>query len=261
MRKYLLIAGLSFQKLVEYRFSFLFSVFTNSMWYLVTYLFWSSLASSGMDVRPYTPQTLAIYYILISVTSIAVGFPYQDVSREIRDGKLAPAILKPISYMGTKFFATVADKTVMLCLLIIVFTLMNFFGVVRAEVTLVNILLFSLSLFAAMIGNFLVYFLAGTIAFWVKHIHGIPALISVMSSIVSGAMIPLELLPAALVLVSKALPFRYFHFFPAQIFLGHAARADIIEGFLIEFIWIILVYLFIKLVWVIGIKRLEVIGT
>lgn len=261
MRKYLLIANLSFQNLTEYRFNFAMRILTNLIWYGAILIFWISLANSGMNIKPYTPKTLAVYYLLVGGLSTIVGFSYQEVADEIRDGKIAGAVTKPISYLLAKFFATFSDKAVMILIVALILMAANFLGVVELTLTLINTLLFAIALIFAMVGNFLVYFISALSAFWVKHTHGIPALLSVASNLISGSMVPIELLPIPILFISKIMPFRYFTFFPVQIFLGNFGFSDIRDSFAIELIWIALLILIYKWLWAKGMKQLEVIGT
>lgn len=235
-------------------------IITNVIWYGVIFAFWVSLASSGMNIKPYTPVTLGIYYLLIGSLSTIVGFSYQEVADEIRDGKISGAVIRPVNYLTVKFFATASDKVLMIAIMAAVLTVLYIFRFINFGLTPINMTLFAISVLFAMVGNFLLYFLTAMGAFWVKHTHGIPALVSVFSGIASGSMIPIDLLPPTLLLISKILPFRYFTFFPAEIFLGNATFSEIWQSFAIESIWIVLLFVLYKFLWGKGMKQLEVIG-
>jgi ABC-2 type transport system permease protein len=261
MGKYFVVAKMSFQKMAEYRFNFFMRILTNVIWYGITAIFWLSLTDSGMSIYPYTKETLVIYFLLIGALGTIVGFGFQDTATEIRDGKISSDVLRPSSYLLMKLFGTAADKFLMITIVSSILLALNLVGFYEIRLTLWQLIFLIIAVVMAMVGNFLVYFLTALAAFWFKHIYGVPSLVNVASNLISGSMVPIELLPGAIAMVSTLLPFRYFHFFPVQIFLGNYQLIDILHGLTVEGFWILLLWCLYKFLWNKGMKQLEVIGT
>lgn len=259
MRKYLYNFSNSLQSLAEYRLSLTLDILGNFISNLVVYLFWFYLATSGMNIGSYTTLTLGIYFLVVSVLGAATGFDAHNVAQDIRDGDVTQFLLKPISYMWLKFSASFAHNLLKLSVGILIFLVLTLFGV-SFPVSAANLLFFFIAVAFSILGNHLIYFTVGLFAFWTKQIFGLAAMVSIGSSIVSGRLIPIELLPASVVFLSNLLPFRYFVFFPAQIFMDKLSLIEILTGLSIQLFWVVALYLLSLFVWKIGQKELEAVG-
>lgn len=259
MRKYLFVFSNALQSLTEYRLSFLLDLLGNTAFSIVLYLFWRFLASSGLDTGPYDPITLGYYFLLVAVVEAVIGLDAHSVSNEIRNGEIIPHLLRPFSYMWMKFSATFPNAFLKLFVGVLVFVLLLFFGFPVA-LDFTRLPLFVLALIFATLGNYLIYFTVGLIAFWTRQTWGAAAFVSISSSLVSGRLIPIDLLPLVVARISQWLPFRYLVFFPVQIFLGKLSSEEILVGFLLQGFWVGALYLLSVVVWKAGQKELEAVG-
>lgn len=261
LRKYFSILGISFQSLSEYRFDVATTILVTIISNLVLFLFWHSLATSGVDIRPYTVTTLALYYLFIAVSGSVISFSSNDLATEIRSGDAHLNLLKPMSYLGYFFCATSASRILSIVLGMLVFSTLTTLGGLSWSLSPDYALAVVVALGLAIVGNFLVYYLVGVLAVWTQHIHGFSSLVSVLSSLVSGTLIPLDFLPSGLNNLAQILPFRYFIYFPAQIFINQMAWPEIGRNLLIELVWVIILYAGYKLLWHIALKNLEGVST
>ncbi|MCL4397760.1 ABC-2 family transporter protein [Patescibacteria group bacterium] len=259
MKKYLVVFSNALQSLTEYRVSLLLDVTSNLISSLVLYLFWRFLAGSGLDIAPYNQVTIGFYFLLVAAVSTLTGFDTQGVSQDIREGDITQHILKPINYMWIRFFNSLPDKFLKVTVAVAIIATLWLLGF-RLDINLFEATAFMVVLALAMLGNYLIYFTSGLLSFWTMQTLGLTLLVSIGSSLVSGSVIPLELVPPLFIAISKVLPFRYFLFFPVQILLGKVPPEQIITGILIQIIWIVTLYLLSILVWKRGIRRLEAVG-
>ncbi len=235
MRKYFYNFSNSLQSLAEYRLSL------------------------SLDILGNFISNLVIYFLLVSVIGAAAGFDAHNVATDIRDGDINPFLLKPVSYMWLKFTATFPHSLLKLSVGILIFISLRFLGLSFSS-SASDLILFFVALFLSILGNYLIYFAVGLFAFWTKHIFGLASIVSIGSSLVSGRIIPLELLPPSIIFLSNFLPFRYFIFFPVQIFMNKLILPEILSGLAMEIFWITILYLLSLLVWKTGQKQLEAVG-
>lgn len=217
------------------------------------------MALSGLDTRPYDPTSLGYYFLLVSMIAAIIGFDAHSVSQEIRDGEITQHVLKPFSYMWMKFWSTFPNafiKFVVGSVIIVILFLLGF----QVSTNLLNCFLFLLTLILAILGNYLIYFLVGLASFWTQQVYGFGAFVSIASSLVSGRLIPVDLLPSQIVVISNILPFRYLIFFPTEVFLGKLNPNEIFTGIAIQTVWVGILYIVSLLVWRLGQKEMEAIG-
>ena len=76
----------------------------------------------------------------------------------------------------------------------------------------------------------------------------------------SGQFVPLQLMPKAIQAIAHYLPFQLQIYFPIQLIQNNLSPAEILQGFLIGFIWLGIVILLFQWVWRAGVKRFSAVG-
>lgn len=261
MSKYLNIVRLSFASLLEYRFNFVVQFLSGLVGNVILLLFWVNLANSGVDIRPYTITSLVYYYFFMATVSSIVDFSSDQICWEIREGHVANVIIKPISYLLDNWFASLAEKSIILGGGIIFLAALAFLGYRPAGFEAGSAVVFLGVLLMASVANFMIAFIVGTLGFWMMYTGGIRSLVSVASLLVSGRMVPMELLPSFLNNLSYFLPFRYIYFFPVQVLLGQIESGMVVRNCMVLAVWIVILLAVVNVIWRVGVRRLEVIGT
>jgi ABC-2 type transport system permease protein len=102
--------------------------------------------------------------------------------------------------------------------------------------------------------------LIGFIAFWTTEIQGIYFFLNILKKFLAGAYFPVALMPIILYKISTMFPFIYTLYFPAQLYLGKISTSEGLKGLGIEIIWLLILYILIKIVWRLGRKKYEGVG-
>jgi len=76
----------------------------------------------------------------------------------------------------------------------------------------------------------------------------------------SGRFFPLNILPAFLFKLINFLPFSFLVFFPLNVYLGRLTLPEVYRGLLTQAIWIVLLFVVLKIVWSLGLRRYEAVG-
>jgi ABC-2 type transport system permease protein len=67
-------------------------------------------------------------------------------------------------------------------------------------------------------------------------------------------------MPKVIQILSVYLPFQLFKYFPTQLILGKLSTADILRGYGMDILWLVIVYILFRLVWRGGLKQYTAVG-
>lgn len=258
IRKFLGYANMEFKTGIAYRFQFMASIIISPLMLLASYFVWLAVYnnSSTPTLLGYSFQDMITYYVL---TMIVGHFIFNMVGNELQEkilyGDLTQDMLKPFSVFSQFLSRTVADRAFaffaeVIPVFVISFLIFNlkFAGIASA-------LFFIIGIIFAFLINFLVNFLMGIVAFWVSKIESIQWLLFFGIRFLSGEFIPLDFLGAGLFSLSKFFPFYYIRYGVIQLFLGKLGLQESLVFFLVQIFWIILLYVCIRVLMQIALKK------
>lgn len=188
------------------------------------------------------------YYILMLIIGKLTG----DVTPEfgvrlILNGKFSNLLLKPFSHL-TEFLGYNIGSNLFRLIASIPAFIVGFLITQKLGLWIVNLnpYLIFLTLAAAAVG-FFINFLMGNIfsllAFYNKNMDGMRTFYYNICSFLSGEYAPLVAFPFAILFFVQLLPFRYILSFPIEILLGRLTNYDIQYGFIIAFVWLIVLFI------------------
>lgn len=247
-----------------YRFNFIMTIVTAPLAMVIFYFLWKSIFGySGVKViEGFTFELMVAYYAL----NIIVGFfiwSYVDTDLEsmIIDGTLTPALLRPLNYFWKTFSEHMGFNLLSVFIEAIPVTIIAviFFGVKLPS--LANGIFFVILLLIAIMINFIIAYLVGITAFWLKEISGIRRVKRVVVAFLAGSFIPLSFFPDWVVNVSKFMPFQYIRYIPVTVYLGNYNTSQILWFVMIAAAWAVALYLFSGYLWKIAYKQFAGSGT
>ena len=242
---------------LKLQFRYRGEVFTNiisSIFPLVIYVFlWLTVYSRGGRMGTYSMKEIFTYYFWSTFFyGVMPLYAYVDITFHIKDGTLIYFLVKPMGYLTYMALVSSAGN--------LFWGLLHLFIFIPAWIILGNFLIspdllhiiygFLLWLYGFIL-SLLMGILFNLMAFYFKETYGFISLYSWFMGILGGSFIPLDLLPP----VFKALPFKFIVFVPASV-LSMRSNCSYIT-FLEETVWIVLLIILIRVVWMKGIKRFE----
>lgn len=164
------------------------------------------------------PQML---WYLAMTESITLSGPRvaQEVDQDVRTGALAIQLVRPLSYPLYRLWMTLGERLVRFLLNATVGSLIVLGFVGPIPLTAGGLALFALALPLAFTLEFLLSFLIGLGAFWMEDTSGLTLIYSRITMILGGMLIPLELFPARVQPLLRALPFASIVYGPARMFV------------------------------------------
>lgn len=259
MSKYWLLVRMGMQNMMIYRFNFFSWFLVEGIGILIMAYIWMSVYSEGGTVGTYSLRDMVVYYVVSRVVGMIVvtdDIAYRS-SDDIMTGKILNNFLKPLNYLKSLFAINLGGITasLFLSLPVIVVLLLIFHNAIAFST--LRVLLFVLALVLAAIINFLIATLFGMLSFFMENIVGMIFFNWIMINLFSGRMLPLDILPSSIRLISDWLPFRFTAFSPLQIITSKLSLADSWHELLLAGIWVIILVIANKAMFKKGITRYE----
>jgi ABC-2 type transport system permease protein len=224
---------------------------------------WTSIANSKGSVSGFTANDFVTYYMtLLVVDQITSNIVIHTFAYKVQDGTLAGELIRPIHPMLTNALVNnIAFKALTIIGFIPIWIILFFlYRPDYSHLTLTGILI----AIPAMIMGFLVGFLLSaaitSLAFWTTRVYSIHEFYYAMILLFSGQFVPLPLMPKLIQDVAQYLPFQLLIYFPIQLILGKLSSAQIIQGYVVGTIWLIVAISVFNWIWRNGVKRFSAVG-
>ena len=260
IHKYLKSFSLGLQSSMEYRGNFLLGILSVIFPLTIQFFLWSAIYKNSVSgiVYGYTfPQMLA-YSTLAVLTSklIVSGFEW-EVLEDIKNGGFSKFVVKPIGYLRYRLACFMGQKSFNLLVIFIIIAavllLLNINFAFKIEAF--NVVVFVIATVLALFINFLIYFSLASVAFWMNEATGVFVVIGVVANVISGGIFPLDIFGKNVLAIFSLLPFQYTIYFPVNILNGRLALEAILNGLMIQVVWIMIMLVIANVVWKLGIKK------
>lgn len=223
---------------------------------------WSAAAAAqGGAIGDYSIADFAAYYVCLTlVTQLTMAWNAYDFELEIRQGKLAPKLLRPLHPLHYAVAENIIYKltTIPVLLPALVLIAWSFQARFSTEPWQVAVFLLSVSLAAAL--RFVFGWVMAALAFWTTRVHGIMHLYDRVVFIFAGQIAPLSLLPGPLAALGYALPFAYMLWAPAEILRGGMPFGQALLVVAAQVFWLLLSWLAFVVVWRLGLRQFSAVG-
>lgn len=223
---------------------------------------WTAVFSTTATFAGYTKETMLSYVLMTTLfLALSRNWALWNIGQEIREGKLNQYLVKPLSYVSYQFWMGIGRTLLATIFAMIVIT--TLICIFRQSLFFPDIGHFVLAFAVSVVSFFLNLLLSiffGLFAFWLTSMDGFSDAMVGLRDVFSGGAFPIDLAGAGFVFASRLLPFAYTGYIPSQIFLE---KMSIRDGFIslgIEFAWIALLLVLIKIEWKYGVKNYEGIG-
>lgn len=224
---------------------------------------WTSIARTQGSVSGLTANDFVTYYMtLLIIDQLTTDITIHIFAYKVQDGSLSNELIRPIHPLLTNTLVNnIAFKALTFIALIPVWlVLWLLFQPDFSAVTWQGLLL---ALPAVILGFAIGFLLSATIScvsFWTTRVWSLYEFYSGLSVLFSGQFVPLQLMPRAIQEIARYLPFQLFKYFPIQLVLGRLSTAEILQGYLMDLIWLIAAWLLFNRVWRSGLKKYSAVG-
>ncbi|OZV13007.1 hypothetical protein CIW83_05525 [Tissierella sp. P1] len=215
MIKYLTYFKCNISKNLVFRFDFFTEYLSQFITIIVKIFLWQAIIYSSGNIQM---STIITYFIIASLVSQTTDLNI-NLSYCIRTGELSNHLIKPVNIFIMEYIKALSDKIIsfikfipMFILLILLFR--NFFAMPIISVYGV------LFLFIGFTISFSIQLLIHNLAFWMTEVSAINFILTTVFTVVSGNLIPLDLLPINIKSIFNVLPFKFYIYIPVNAFMG-----------------------------------------
>lgn len=223
--------------------------------YLVMVVWTALYRNNGMQQN--MPLHATITYLTIA---LLIGLIYDVngaylVRERIREGDIAIDFMRPISIPIYVFADTVGQTGFALLQIVPALLLASLIVHIDAPASPLAAVAFVASLAVGFVVNFFFDMIMATITFWTMEIFGVQLMFQFITTLLSGALVPLYFFPGAAQKVVLALPFAALYNSPLSIYIGRVHGPEIWATIAGQILWAVVFGIFSIVLWRIGERR------
>ena len=223
---------------------------------------WSTIArSNGGSIEGFTPGTFAAYYIVwMLVRNVNIVFTPFGWEERIKDGNFASQLLKPVHPIHYDLGSFAGGKIVVIVLWLPIALALSLVFHPTLSPTVLQCVVFFFAIWGAYLIRSLVLWALGLITFWTTRVSAIYEAYFLSELLLSGRLVPLQLMPQWAQRLSWFFPFRWTFAFPITALTGPITQQQLWQGLAMQLLWIGIGTLLVALVWRRAVARFSSVG-
>lgn len=264
LKKYLTLTRAGIIESLQFRLSTIVMIIGNLLYLIVVYFLWNAIFSSaGTDVVNGMTFTDTIIYLVLATAlfNFMEMYAVWEIGRNIQSGKIVLDLLKPMPYRRFLFWSY-SGTLIMQFLLTFLPTFIIVMIVTGGAIPFgINLLFFVISVVMAVIINYSIDFIVGTICLYTESIWGINIMKQVIVLLLSGATVPIAFFPEPLKSIVYFLPFQSVYNTPLTILQSESSdMQNIIITLGIQLFWCVLMWFISHVFWKASLRQITVNG-
>jgi ABC-2 type transport system permease protein len=262
VRPYLAIFGARFRALLQYRAAALAGLATQVFWGFVRVMIFTAFYAASTGPQPMTlPEVITYVWLTQALLLVLPWRPDADVEQLVRSGNVAYELLRPVDLYGLWFARSLAQRTapaLLRCLpmVVLAYAALGMAGPAGPAAALA----FGVSIVATVaLSAALTTLLSISVLVTIEG-KGVHVLVVSVVNLMSGAIVPLPLLPEWIQPLVSALPFRGLMDTPFRLYMGHMAPAAALGAVVHQVAWTIVLVLVGRVLLARALRRVVVQG-
>lgn len=223
---------------------------------------WLAVVDEAGPLMGWGRNDFLSYYIAAALVNyLTVAWIIWDWDEDIRTGSLSVKLLKPSDPFHYSLSNELGWKIFILALMGPPFALVAWLSPeINYPLTAGSLLAVAAAIAAGFALNLMMSTSFAMMSFWSTQTQNLYQLVFGLGQFLSGWIAPLALFPDAIRHVATLTPFRYTLSFPLEILLGRLAGPEIVLGFVVTAVWIVVFTILYRVFWRLGVKRYEAVG-
>ena len=223
---------------------------------------WSTIAEQrGGSVEGITAGEFAAYYIVWTlVRNMNIVFTPYGWEERIREGEFSAQLLRPLHPLHFDIAYFAGWKFVVILLWLPLAVVLSLVFEPTLEVGWLDVLVFSWAVWGAYLIRTMFMELLGMISFWTTRVSAIFELAVAAELLLSGRLVPLELMPGWAEAIAAVLPFQWTFYFPIQALVADLSTGELLGGLAMQLLWIVVLTAVFLFVFRVAVKRYSAVG-
>ena len=245
----------SWVKHTAYRLNFFLQIIGPALvFFFVKYNLWSSIyaGDEALVIKGFNFDQMITYHVWSFVVAlVAQGHGSWNLSEDIRMGRISSYLIYPFNFWEFHTASFLSFQALQVLIANITLGLIIVFGIIETPTMWHLFNGFAFTFFVSIFW-FTVQYLTGILAFWLEETWILRVILSIITTFLSGAIIPLDLYPTWLVDILNMTPFPYLTYYPVKTFMGEGSH--LLKGYIIISIWTVVIFQACRIIWRRGIK-------
>lgn len=246
---------------ITYSMWFWAGSFTTIMGMLIMYAFWHAVYQNHTVIAGMNISSMLTYVVIAMLLGNYVAGVGGQLSQNVHDGSVAIELMRPYDLLhkllaldlGQKVTGTIQNT---LPMLVIAFLFLH----INPPASVTGGFLFVVSALLGVLLGAQIDLITGIVAFWTVNVWGVRVLRDAILLFFTGSLIPINLFPSWLQNVEKFLPFQSMVYIPVSIYTGKLTGMNAAVAILVQLAWLIGVYISIRLIWAVAIRKVTIFG-
>jgi ABC-2 type transport system permease protein len=246
----------------QYRVStymYLVGMVTEPVIYLVV---WSSIARShGGSVGGITPAGFAAYYIVWTlVRNMNIVFTPYGWEWRIREGQLSGQLLRPLHPIHYDLADFAGGKVIWVLLYLPIAVGLSFVFHPALHPRPIEVVVFVVAIWGAYLIRSMNLWILGMVTFWTTRGSAIFETYMMAELLLSGRLLPLQLMPDWVQTLTNFLPFKWTFYFPIEALVGDMSTASLAGGLGMQLFWTGVGGLLVTVFWRQSVRHYSAVG-
>jgi ABC-2 type transport system permease protein len=201
------------------------TIFMSLILYVFLQLWTAVYAGAGKDRLGGLTLKQMLWYVMITEAFVLSSPRVSvEVDEDVRTGRLAVQLIRPLSYALSLMAKTLAERFVRFTVNIVSGSLVTLLLVGPIPLNARGLGMFLMVVPLAFVLDFLGYLFIGLFAFWLESTVGLWLLYSRLTMLLGGMLMPIEVFPDSWQPILRKLPFAMMVYGPARMFVAPDAR-------------------------------------
>lgn len=215
----------------------------------VTRSVWEAVYAGRGEVDGVSAHTLLVY---LTISSLGGWFLPQatawTIQERVLSGDIALDLVRPFHFLKQVLAQDIGRSASYVPVLLLYVPAALLVGSLDPP-SAANGALYGLSFGLGYLVSALIGMHIGLLAFWMQHVNGIRAMVNVATGFLSGALVPLWLMPSGVRFVFQILPFQALAFLPASIYSGQVTGRATLAPLAIQLFWVGVLSVTVRWMW------------
>lgn len=267
LRAYMEVSRIQLRTVLVYRADFAIGLIVLLLQIFALRVVWTSVYAS----RPAVHGAGGVGEVSLStqiayVTLAAIQFwlfntwGRYSLEERIREGKVAIDLARPVGLLQQVLASQFGATAAMVPFALLALPLALLIGGAAAPASAVAAVAYAASMAGAFAIATMLNTLVSMIAFWTLEITGFGLAYRVFAQFLSGSLVPLWFMPNWLRIVAQIMPFQATTYSPLAIYLGQIHGSGIWSALLIQGVWVLALWLLLRVIWWRALRRVVVQG-
>ncbi len=237
---YLTMIRTAIQVQFQYRaatYMYLAGMVAEPVIYLVV---WTTIARShGGQVAGITAGGFAAYYIVWTlVRNMNIVFTPYGWEWRIREGQLSAQLLRPLHPIHYDIAEFAGGKVIWVLLYLPIAVGLTLIFRPTFDFTPLGVAVFLVAIWGAYLIRTMSLWLLGMVTIWTTRGSAIFETYMMAELLLSGRLVPLQLMPAWAQHLADWLPFKWSFYYPIEVLVGHLSAGALLGGLVMQALWI-----------------------